>query len=90
MRTENIDKENLKNIKFGSSGLKKIISDQKISNIELNKIYKNSLKKKKTKICINSLQEKLRKQKFKEKFENRIIYSLFISFIAVLFYVSTW
>ena len=89
MSTENIVKENLKNTKFGYSGLKKIISDQKISNIELNKIYKNSLKKKKTKICINYLQEKLRKQKFKEKFENRIIYGLFISFIAVLFYVST-
>ena len=41
MSTENIVKENLKNTKFGSSGLKKIISDQKISNIELNKIYKN-------------------------------------------------
>jgi len=90
MSTENIVKENLKNTKFSSIGLKKIISDQKISNIELNKIYKNSLKKKKTKICINSLQEKLRKQKFKEKFENRIIYSLFISFIAFLFYISTW
>ena len=89
MSTENIVKENLKNTKFSSIGLKKIISDQKISNIELNKIYKNSLKKKKTKICINSLQEKLRKQKFKEKFENRIVYSLFISFIAFLFYIST-
>ena len=89
MSTENIVKENLKNTKFGSRVLKEIISDQKISNIELNKIYKNSLKKKKTKICINSLQEKLRKKKFKEKFENRIIYILFISFVAVLFYVST-
>ena len=89
MSTENIVKENLKNTKFVSSGSKKITSDQKISNIELNKIYKNSLKKKKTKICINSLQEKLRKQKFKEKFVNRIMYGLFISFLAVLFFVST-
>tara|TARA_B100002051_G_scaffold99821_1_gene95268 strand:+ start:1881 stop:2150 length:270 start_codon:yes stop_codon:yes gene_type:complete len=89
MSTENIVKKNLKNTKFVSSGLKKITSDQKISNIELNKIYKNSLKKKKTKICINSLQEKLRKQKFKEKFVNRIMYGLFISFLAVLFFVST-
>ena len=89
MSKENIIKENLKNTKFGYSGLTKIISDQKISNIELNKIYKNSLKKKKTKICINSLQEKLRKQKFKEKFVNRIMYGLFISFLAVLFFVST-
>ncbi len=89
MSTENIVKENLKNTKFGSSELKKIISDQKISNIELNKIYKSYLKEKKKKICINSLQEKLRKQKFKEKFENRIIYSLFIFLVAILFYVST-
>ncbi len=89
MSKENIVKENLKNTKFGSSGSKKIISDQKISNIELNKIYKNSLKKKKTKICINSLQEKLRKKNFKEKLENRIIYSMFISFVVVLFYIST-
>lgn len=89
MSTENIVKENLKNTKFGSRVLKEIISDQKISNIELNKIYKNSLKKKKTKICINSLQEKLRKKNIKEKFENRIIYSLFISFVVVLFYIST-
>tara|TARA_B100002051_G_scaffold104155_1_gene99468 strand:+ start:29 stop:298 length:270 start_codon:yes stop_codon:yes gene_type:complete len=89
MSTENIVKENLKNTKFGSRVLKEIVSDQKISNIELNKIYKNSLKKKKTKICINSLQEKLRKKNIKEKFENRIIYSLFISFVAVLFYFST-
>ena len=89
MSTENIVKENLKNTKFGSSELKKIISDQKISNIELNKIYKSYLKEKKKKICINSLKEKLRKQKFKEKFENRIIYSLFIFLVAILFYVST-
>ena len=49
MSTENIVKENLKNTKFGSSELKKIISDQKISNIELNKIYKSYLKEKKKK-----------------------------------------
>ena len=49
MSTENLVKENLKNIKFGSSGSKKILSHQKISNTDLNKIYKNSLKKKKNK-----------------------------------------
>ena len=51
MSTENIVKENLKNTKFGSSELKKIISDQKISNIELNKIYKSYLKEKKKKFA---------------------------------------
>ena len=89
MSTENFLKAGIKKDNFDISESKKIFSDGKISNKDLNKLYKNSLKKKKTKICINSLQEKLRKQKFKEKFENRIIYSLFISFIAVLFYVTT-
>ena len=89
MRTETLAKKNLKNAKFENIESKKIIFNQQISNKDLNKVFKNSFKKKKTKICINSLQEKLRKKEFKEKFENRIIYSLFISFIAVLFYIST-
>ena len=89
MRTETLAKKNLKNAKSENIESKKIIFNQQISNKDLNKVFKNSFKKKKTKICINSLQEKLRKKEFKEKFENRIIYSLFISFIAVLFYIST-
>ena len=89
MRTETLAKKNLKNAKSENIESKKIIFNQQISNKDLNKVFKNSFKKKKTKICINSLQEKLRKQKFKEKFENRIIYSLFIFLVAILFYVST-
>ena len=89
MNREILVKKNTKNIKLSFNVKEKIFFDHNISNINLNKIYKNSLKKRKTKICINSLQEKLRKKKIKEKLENRIIYSLFISFIAVLFYIST-
>jgi len=42
------------------------ISDQKISNIELNKIRNNSIKNKFNKICVNKLQERLRKKKIKK------------------------
>jgi len=89
MSTETLSRNNPKNEKFENIESNKIIFDQQISNKDLNKVCKNSFKKKKTKICINSLQQKLRKKEFKEKFENRIIYSLFITFMAVLFYIST-
>tara|TARA_B100001123_G_scaffold102807_1_gene119158 strand:- start:569 stop:850 length:282 start_codon:yes stop_codon:yes gene_type:complete len=65
------------------------ISDQKISNIELNKIRDNSIKNKFNKICVNKLQERLRKKQTKEKFENRILFSLFFSIVAVLFFITT-
>ena len=65
------------------------ISDQKISNIELNKIRDNSIKNKFNKICVNKLQERLRKKQTKEKFENRILFSLFFSLVAVLFFITT-
>ena len=65
------------------------MSVQKISNIELNKIRNKSIKNKINKICVNKLQERLRKKKVKEKFENRILFSLFFSIVAVLFYITT-
>ena len=89
MSTETLIKENLKNTKFDPSGLGKTFSDPQISNLDLNKLQNNTLKKKKLKTCINTLQEKLRKKEVKEKFENRILYGLCISVVAVLFYVST-
>tara|TARA_B100001250_G_C19737074_1_gene761267 strand:- start:225 stop:503 length:279 start_codon:yes stop_codon:yes gene_type:complete len=92
MILENIEK-NFKNILIKIK--KKIdpkrseeISDLKTSNIELNKIRNNNINKF-NKICVNKLQERLRKKKTKEKFENRILFSLFFSIIAVLFYVAT-
>ena len=63
--------------------------DSKISNLDLNKIQNQKIKKKEPKICINTLQQKLRQKEVKEKFENRILYGLCISAVAVLFYVST-
>jgi len=89
MSTETLIKENSKNTKLQPHGSKKIYSDPQISNIDLNKVQNNTLKKKKSKTCIKVLQEKLRKKEVKEKFENRILYGLFISVVAVLFYVST-
>ena len=78
-----------KNSKFDPSGSEKKFSDPQISNLDLNKVKNNIFKKKKIKTCINTLQETLRKKEVKKQFENRILYSLFISVVAVLFYVST-
>ena len=92
MSTETLIKENsknLKNTKFNPSGSGKIFSDPQISNLDLNNLQNNTLKKKKSKTCINTLQAQLRKKEVKEKFENRILYGLFISLVVVLFYVST-
>ena len=89
MSTETLIKENLKNTKFDPSGLGKTFSDPIISNLDLNKLQNNISKKKKLKTCINTLQETLRKKEVKKQFENRILYGLFISVVAVLFYVST-
>ncbi len=89
MSTETLIKENLKNTKFDPSGLGKTFSDPQISNLDLNKLQNNISKKKKLKTCINTLQETLRKKEVKKQFENRILYGLFISVVAVLFYVST-
>ena len=89
MSTETLIKENLKNTKSNPSGSGKTFSDPQISNLDLNKLQNNTLKKKETKTCIKTLQEKLRKKEVKKKFENRILYGLFISVVAVLFYVST-
>ena len=92
MSTETLIKENsknLKNTKFNPSGSFKTFSDPQVSNLDLNKLQNNTLKKKKSKTCINTLQAQLRKKEVKEKFENRILYGLFISLVAVLFYVST-
>ena len=89
MSTELLTKENLKNLKFDLDGLEKTRSDQQYSNLNLNKVQKNTLNKNKSKTCINVLNKNLRKKEIKEKFENRILFSLVVSVVAVLFYVST-
>ena len=89
MSTESLSKENFKNPKLDPKGSEKSLSDPQYSNVDLNKVQKNIFNKKKTKICINALNENLRKKEIKEKFENRVLFSLVISAVVVLFYVST-
>ena len=89
MSSELLIKENIKKPKFDPSGSDKTNSDPQISNLNLNKVYGNKLNQKKSKTCINKLQEKLREKEVKQKFENRIAYGIFVSLVAVLFYVST-
>ena len=89
MSTEALSKENLKNPKLDPNGSEKSLSGPQYSNVDLNKIQKNIFNKKKTKICINALNENLRKKEIKEKFENRVLFGLIISAVVVLFYGST-
>ena len=89
MSTEALSKENLKNPKLDPKGSEKSLSGPEYSNVDLNKVQKNIFNKKKTKICINALNENLRKKEIKEKFENRVLFGLVISAVVVLFYVST-
>ena len=89
MSTESLSKENFKNPKLDPKGSEKSLSGPQYSNVDLNKVKKNIFNKKKKKICINALNENLRKKEIKEKFENRVLFGLIISAVVVLFYVST-
>ena len=89
MSTEALSKENFKNPKLDPKGSEKSLSGPQYSNVDLNKVQKNIFNKKKKKICINVLNENLRKKEIKEKFENRVLFGLVISAVVVLFYVST-
>ena len=89
MSTESLSKENFKNPKLDPKGSEKSLFGPQYSNVDLNKVKKNIFNKKKKKICINALNENLRKKEIKEKFENRVLFGLIISAVVVLFYVST-
>ena len=89
MSTESLSKENFKNPELDPKGSEKSLSGPQYSNIDLNKVQKKIFNKKKTKICINALNENLRKKEIKEKFESRVLFGLVISAVVVLFYVST-
>ena len=89
MSTEALSKENFKNPKLHPKGSEKSLSGPQYSNVDLNKVQKKIFNKKKKKICINTLNENLRKKEIKEKFENRVLFGLVISAVVVLFYVST-
>ena len=89
MSTELLIKEDIKKPKLDPSGSGQTSSDPQISNLNLNKVYPKILNKKKKRICINKLQDELREKEVKQKFGNRIAYGIFVSLVAVLFYVST-
>ena len=89
MSTEILIKEDLYKAKLDPVRSDKIRAGPRISNLNFNKAYDKTVNKKKSKICINTLQKKLREKKVKKKFENRIAYGIFLSLVAVLFYVST-
>ena len=67
---------------FDPKGSDDGLSNPQISNNILNK-------KQNKKICMTNLRERLRKKEVKERHENRILYSLFFSIVAVLFYIAT-
>ena len=89
MSTETLSKDNFKNSKLDPKGSEKSLYGPQYSNVDLNKVQKNIFNKKNKKICINTLNENLRKKEIKEKFENRVLFGLVISAVVVLFYVST-
>ena len=88
MSTESLKKLNTKNFINTELNLRKLENkktNSQIPNLELNK----TLKIKSKKICINSLQDRLRKKEVQSRNENRILYGLFISAVAVLFFAAT-
>ena len=89
MSSEILTKKNLKSPKFDPKGSEKTRSDPQFSNLDLNKVQKHTSSKNKSKICINTLNKNFKQKEIKEKFENRVLLSLVVSAVAVLFYVST-
>ncbi len=91
MSTETLTKLNPKiliNSKFDPNGSDANVSDPKTLNVELNKVELNN-KKSKHKICINKLNNRLKIQEKNKKIENRVLTGLFLSVVAVLFFVAT-
>ena len=87
MSTETLTKLNPKiliNSKFDPNGSDARVSDPKTLDVEL-----NNNKKSKHKTCINKLNNRLQIQEKNKKIENRVLTGLFISAVAVLFFVAT-
>jgi len=92
MSTETLTKLNPKiliNSKFDPNGSDARVSDPKTLNTELNKVELNNNKKSKHKTCINKLNNRLKIQEKNKKIENRVLTGLFLSVVAVLFFVAT-
>ena len=92
MSTETLTKLNPKiliNSKFDPNGSDANVSDPKLINAELNKVELSNNKKSKHKTCINKLNNRLKIQEKNKKIENRVLTVLFLSVVAVLFFVAT-
>ena len=92
MSTETLTKLNPKiliNSKFDPNGSDANVSDPKTLNAELNKVELSNNKKSKHKTRINKLNNRLKIQEKNKKIENRVLTGLFLSVVAVLFFVAT-
>ena len=92
MSTETLTKLNPKiliNSKFDPNGSDANVSDPKTLIAEVNKVELSNNKKNKHKTCINKLNNRLKIQEKNKKIENRVLTGLFISVVAVLFFVAT-
>ena len=92
MSTETLTKLNPKiliNSKLDPNGSDAFASDPKTLNAELNKVKLSNNKKNKHKTCINKLNNRLKIQEKNKKIENRVLTGLFLSVVAVLFFVAT-
>ena len=92
MSTETLTKLNPKiliNSKFDPNGSGVNVSDPKTLSAEVNKVELSNNKKNKHKTCINKLNNRLKIQEKNKKIENRVLTGLFISVVAVLFFVAT-
>ena len=92
MSTETLTKLNPKiliNSKFDPNGSDTNVSDPKTLNAELNKVELSNNKKSKHKTCINKLNNRLKIQEKNKKIQNRVLTSLFLSVVVVLFFVAT-
>ena len=90
MSTETLTKLNPKiliNSKLDPNGLDTKVSDQKMTNTELNKVPFS--KKTESKICINKLRNRLKVEEKNKKIENRVLTGLFLSIVTVLFFIAT-
>ena len=92
MSTETLTKLNPKiliNSKFDPNGSGVNLSDPKTLSAEQNKVELSNNKTNKHKTCINKLNNRLKIQEKNKKIENRVLTGLFISVVAVLFFVAT-
>ena len=92
MSTETLTKLNPKiliNSKFDPNGSGVNVSDPKTLSAEQNKVEVSKNKTNKHKTCINKLNNRLKIQEKNKKIENRGLTGLFLSVVAVLFFVAT-